>query len=75
MCCARRLGFAGKLCIHPRQVMLVNTLFAPTPDEIAWAMRVVAATDATRGGAVAVDGMMVDMPVLLRARAILADAG
>jgi citrate lyase subunit beta/citryl-CoA lyase len=71
---ARRLGFAGKLCIHPRQVTLVNTLFAPTPDEIAWATRVVAATDATRGGAVAVDGMMVDTPVLLRAQAILADA-
>lgn len=71
---ARRLGFAGKLCIHPRQVTLVNTLFAPTPEEIAWATRVVAATDATRGGAVAVDGMMVDTPVLLRAQAILADA-
>ena len=72
---ARRLGFAGKLCIHPRQVPLVNALFVPTPAEIAWATRVVAATDATRGGAVAVDGMMVDTPVLLRARAILADAG
>jgi citrate lyase subunit beta/citryl-CoA lyase len=72
---ARRLGFAGKLCIHPRQVTLVNALFAPTPDEVAWATRVVAATDETRGGAVAVDGMMVDTPVLLRAQAILGEAG
>jgi len=71
---ARRLGFAGKLCIHPRQVARVNELFAPTAGEIAWAKRVVDASAAAGGGAVSVDGRMVDRPVVLRAEAILRDA-
>ena len=37
---ARRLGFGGKLCIHPSQVEAVNTGFAPSPDELDWARRV-----------------------------------
>lgn len=71
---ARRLGFGGKLCIHPRQVALVNRCFAPSADEIAWARRVIAADAASGGAAVAVDGKMVDRPVVLRAQAILAEA-
>lgn len=71
---ARRLGFGGKLCIHPRQVAVVNRSFAPSADEIAWAQRVIAADAASGGAAVAVDGRMVDRPVVLRATAILADA-
>ena len=69
---ARRLGFGAKLCIHPRQLAAVHAAFAPSVDELAWAERVVAAADASGGGAVAVDGRMVDLPVLLRARALLA---
>jgi len=72
---ARRLGFGGKLCIHPRQVAMVNTLFAPTADEVAWARRVVAATGNAGGNVVSVDGRMVDRPVVLRAEAILREAG
>ena len=68
---ARRLGFGAKLCIHPRQVAAVHAAFAPTADELAWAERVVAAAAASSGGAVAVDGRMVDRPVLLRAQALL----
>ena len=71
---ARKLGFAGKLCIHPRQVAVVHTAFAPSADEIAWAKRIVAAAGANAGGAVAVDGAMVDRPVLLRAQSLLARA-
>ncbi len=67
---ARRLGFGAKLCVHPRQVAAVHAAFAPSADELAWAERVVAAGDG--GGAVAVDGRMVDRPVLLRAHALLA---
>jgi citrate lyase subunit beta / citryl-CoA lyase len=37
---ARRLGFGGKLCIHPKQVAPVNAAFAPSPEELAWAKRV-----------------------------------
>ncbi|HET6565157.1 MAG TPA: aldolase/citrate lyase family protein, partial [Xanthomonadales bacterium] len=66
---ARELGFGGKTCIHPRQVALVNEVFAPTEEERAWAIKVI--TAATEGGAVAVDGSMVDRPVILRARRIL----
>lgn len=72
---ARRLGFAGKLCIHPRQVAQVNALFAPNEAEIAWATRVLEAAAAAGGAAVAVDGKMVDKPVMLRAEAILREAG
>lgn len=70
---SRRLGFGGKLCVHPRQVALVNRCFAPGADEIAWAQRVIAADAASGGAAVAVDGKMVDRPVVLRAQAILAE--
>ena len=69
---ARRLGFGAKLCIHPRQLAAVHAAFAPSASELAWAERVVAAAGATDGAAVAVDGRMVDRPVLLRARALLA---
>ncbi|MBS0320771.1 MAG: CoA ester lyase [Proteobacteria bacterium] len=69
---ARRLGFAGKLCIHPRQVPVVEALFAPTATEVDWARRVKAAIDAEHGGVATVDGKMVDRPVLQRALAILA---
>lgn len=72
---ARRLGFGGKLCIHPRQVVQVNALFAPHADEIAWAQRVLEAATSAGGAAVAVDGKMVDKPVMLRAEAILREAG
>lgn len=65
---ARRLGMTGKLCIHPRQVEPVQRAFAPSAAEIDWARRVLASGD----GAVAVDGAMVDEPVRIRARAILA---
>lgn len=71
---ARRLGFGGKLCIHPRQVVVVNAHLAPSSDERAWAQRVLAAAAAAGGAAVAVDGKMVDKPVLLRAEAILREA-
>jgi citrate lyase subunit beta/citryl-CoA lyase len=70
---ARRLGFGAKLCIHPRQVAIVERAFAPTEAERAWARRVLDAADRAKGGVVAVDGRMVDRPVVLRARAILED--
>lgn len=71
---ARRLGFGGKLCIHPRQVGPVNRAMAPAQDELDWARRVLQAAGAADGAAVAVDGKMVDKPVLLRAQALLREA-
>jgi len=72
---ARRLGFGGKLCIHPRQVQAVNAAFSPSQEAVLWARRVLAAAAASAGAAVAVDGKMVDRPVILRAQAVLAEAG
>lgn len=66
---AIRLGFGGKLCIHPRQVATARAAFRPSPEDVAWARRVVDA--ATSGGASLVDGAMVDKPVVVRARGIL----
>ena len=71
---ARRLGFGAKLCIHPKQVETVNFYFAPSKDNIMWATTVIAASLRSGGAAVAVNGDMVDRPVLQRAQAILAEA-
>jgi citrate lyase subunit beta / citryl-CoA lyase len=68
---ARRLGFGAKLCIHPRQVDVINRAFSPGADEIAWAQRVLQAAAQAHGAAVALDGTMVDRPVILRAEAIV----
>jgi citrate lyase subunit beta/citryl-CoA lyase len=72
---ARKLGYLGKSCIHPRQVALANAAFAPDEAELEAARRIVAAADeaALQGrGAFVVDGRMVDLPFLRRAQALLA---
>lgn len=68
---AQRLGFGGKLLIHPRQVQPVHEIFHPTQDEVAWARKVIEAAAASLGETVQVAGAMVDLPVLTRARRIL----
>lgn len=69
----RRMGFRGMLAIHPDQVPVINRAFSPSPAEIARAQRIVAAFDAQPGvGAIGLDGEMLDMPHLRRARALLA---
>jgi citrate lyase subunit beta/citryl-CoA lyase len=72
---ARRLGFGGKLCIHPRQIAVVNTGFRDTPEEVAWARRVVDAAQSAAGNAVRVDDRLVDQPIFEHARAVLRRAG
>ncbi len=74
---AKAQGFTGKLCIHPAQVAPVNEAFMPDASEIDRARRIVAAFEAAEGqgqGAVAVDGIMVDYPVVERARRTLINA-
>lgn len=68
----RRFGFGGKLCIHPKQIAAVHRAYAWSDAEQEWAQRVLAAVEASNGAAVAVDGKMVDMPVILKARRIMA---
>ena len=72
---SRRLGFGAKLCIHPKQIAVVQAAFTPDPERVAWAQRVCAAFAASGGAAVAVDGEMIDVPVVERARAVLRAAG
>lgn len=72
---ARRLGLGAKLCIHPRQIAPVHEAFAPTAAQLEWARRVLEAARASGGAAVALDGAMVDRPVILRAEALLSQAG
>jgi citrate lyase subunit beta/citryl-CoA lyase len=71
---ARALGFGAKLCIHPKQIAPVHQAFAPTAQEVDWAKRVLAAAEAAQGAAVAVDGRMVDRPVILIAQQMLEEA-
>jgi len=68
---ARSLGFRGKVCIHPQQVPIVNRTFLPSGQEVAWARRVVEAFEASREGVLAVNGEMIDLPVVERARRVL----
>jgi len=72
---AKRIGFGGKLCIHPKQVPLVKAAFLPSAEEISWAFRVIEADKASKGGAVKLDGRMIDHPVVLLAQRTLASAG
>ncbi|MBI1188616.1 MAG: CoA ester lyase [Alphaproteobacteria bacterium] len=71
----RAMGFTGRACIHPRQIAGVHAAFTPSAAEMAHARRVVAAFDAAEGGAALLDGKLVELPVALHARRILAAAG
>ena len=74
---ARSLGLRGKACVHPAQVPIVNRVFAPSEAEIEWARKVVEAheqADREGRGVLALNGAMVDLPVVERARRILAEA-
>jgi len=71
---ARRLGFGGKLCIHPKQISPVNAAFSPSEPELAWARKVLQAAERSGGAAVAVDGKMIDRPVILKAERIVRES-
>ena len=71
---ARALGYAGKLCIHPRQVALARDAFTPTEQQVDRARRVLAAwaeANARGVGAIAFEGQLIDEPMATRARAVL----
>jgi citrate lyase subunit beta/citryl-CoA lyase len=72
---SRRIGFTGASVIHPSQIAILNEEFRPSADEVEKARRIVSAfAAAAQGntGAIEVDGKMVDIPVVERARATLA---
>ena len=71
---SRRLGFMGASVIHPSQVPILNEEFSANAAEIDHARRVVAAYDkalAEGVGAVTVDGKMIDVPIVERAKLLL----
>ena len=71
----RRMGYNGKFAIHPAQLDTINEVFSPTEEEIAYARRVMKAWDealAAGRGSLALDGRMVDVPVVKRAQNLLA---
>jgi citrate lyase subunit beta/citryl-CoA lyase len=71
---ARQLGFSGKLVIHPSQIEPVHHAFLPSEEEVAHAFRVLQAFEAAEGvgeGVIALDGQMIDAPVVARAREVL----
>lgn len=68
------LGFEGKLCIHPRQAELANQVYTPRPEEIAHARRILEAADEARAhgrGVFALDGKMIDAPIVAVQRRVL----
>jgi len=71
---AVELGYDGKMAIHPAQVPVINDAFAPDPEEIEWARRVVEARDAAKAegrGVFEVDREMIDAPLVTQAETIL----
>jgi citrate lyase subunit beta / citryl-CoA lyase len=73
---ARRDGFVAKMAIHPAQLAIINAVFTPSPEAVAKARAVLAAFAAAPGaGVVSLDGEMLDLPHLTRARTVLRRAG
>ncbi|WP_415380956.1 HpcH/HpaI aldolase/citrate lyase family protein [Halosimplex sp. TS25] len=71
---ALELGYDGKLAIHPSQVGPINETFTPAPERVEWAERVLAASeeaDAEGRGVFAVDGEMIDAPLVAQAERVL----
>ena len=71
---AAEFGFDGKMAIHPGQVPVINDAFTPEPAQLAWATRVLKARAQTDDAVFAVDGEMIDAPLLARAERIRARA-
>jgi citrate lyase subunit beta / citryl-CoA lyase len=74
---SRAMGFVGMGCVHPRQVRVIHEAFAPSAEEIDRALRIVAAfreAEARGLGVVSLGSKMIDPPVVLRARRLVARA-
>lgn len=68
---AKKLGFQGKLCIHPRQVDIVQRVFQPSRAEIQWAKEILAAVQLAQGQTISLNGKMIDKPIIRQAEKIL----
>ena len=73
---ARRMGYGGKIAIHPDQVAVIHEVFTPSAQEVDWAKRVVATFESNpSSGVLTLDGKMLDRPHLTLARRLLERAG
>ena len=71
------LGFQGKMCIYPNQVPVANEILSPTPAEVEWSRRVVAAfQEAEKAGSASIqlEGKFIDYPIVYRAERVIAMA-
>jgi len=71
---SRQFGFMGAGCIHPGQVPIVNQQYSPSAEEVAYAEKIVeqdAVHVAAGRASWSLDGKMIDVPVVTRARALL----
>ena len=73
MTASAKAGFGAKMCIHPAQVAAIHAALRPTEGAVAYAHRVIAAAEQANGAAIAVDGRMIDKPVIAQAQRILAN--
>ena len=74
---ARKLGYVGKVAIHPAQIPVINEVFTPSPEVVAYHRKLLAAfeeAEADGRASIAVDGTMVDYAVARVAREVLARA-
>jgi (S)-citramalyl-CoA lyase len=70
----KSLGITGRTAIHPTQVEPIQRIFAPTPEEVDRARKVIDAYDQNRGGVLLVDGKLIERPVVVAAQRTLAAA-
>lgn len=65
------LGFSGMLCIHPRQVNIANQAFKASDSQLAFATKVIEHYQKTGDSTFAIEGVMVDLPVILQCQRLL----
>jgi citrate lyase subunit beta/citryl-CoA lyase len=71
---ARRIGYTGKFAIHPAQIDVINQVFSPSEEDLAYAQKVVDAWNRAEGegrGSADLEGRMIDVPVIKRAQNLL----
>ncbi|MBU1020663.1 MAG: CoA ester lyase [Firmicutes bacterium] len=71
---AKALGFTAKALIHPNQVDTINRIFAPSPEEILQAKRILKKSEELQKGAFSLDGKMIDLPIIEKAKKVLEKA-
>lgn len=70
----RKMGFRGRIALHPDQVEPINACFAPSAEELETAQRIIQAFEKSEGKTISVGGLMVDEPIYVSAKNLLARA-